>query len=73
MTSSRLKVVCALTIEGRLSSIHYNMLGWRRQERGCQSPNLLSIYHFLASFAFLATAIWYLTWSNPVPPKEFRL
>jgi len=26
--------VCALTIEGRLSSIHYNMLGWRRQERG---------------------------------------
>ncbi|NIB91347.1 hypothetical protein E3V85_02035 [Streptococcus pseudopneumoniae] len=33
----------------------------------------LSIYHFLASFAFLATAIWYFTWSNPVPPKEFRL
>lgn len=32
MTSSRLKVVCALTIEGRLSSIHYNMLGGRRQE-----------------------------------------
>jgi len=31
--------VC-LTIEGRLSSIHYNMLGWRRQERGCQSTNL---------------------------------
>jgi len=25
--------VC-LTIEGRLSSFHYNMLGWRRQERG---------------------------------------
>jgi len=25
--------VC-FTIEGRLSSIHYNMLGWRRQERG---------------------------------------
>jgi len=27
MTSSRLKVVCASTIEGRLSSIHYNTLG----------------------------------------------
>jgi len=26
--------VCASTIEGRLSSIHYNTLGWRRQERG---------------------------------------
>ncbi|EGR94281.1 hypothetical protein HMPREF9178_1387 [Streptococcus mitis bv. 2 str. F0392] len=25
--------VC-FTIEGRLSSIHYNTLGWRRQERG---------------------------------------
>jgi len=34
MTSSRLKVVFATTIEGRLSSFHYNMLGWRRQERG---------------------------------------
>ncbi len=33
----------------------------------------LQTNQFFPLSSFLACSIWYFTWSNPVPPKEFRL
>lgn len=72
MTSSRLKVVCAL----RAVFIITRLVGEDKKEADKSSQPLfltLQTNQFFPLSSFFACSIWYFTCSKPVPPKEFRL